>query len=193
MSLSTYDELRKSVGDWLAKTNLADQIPDFITLAEAQLRRDIRVPLRTECMEFEAFDRVVYLPKGFAGIVSISASEGALNPLSLEAFAALSAGSRGNYAVDGDRVLVDSTSIPLSIRYRTKFCPLSKIQRANWLLCDHPDAYLYGALLQAAPYLADDERIATWGGLYSNAVASINRDAINKQQTPLRMQAGSVV
>jgi hypothetical protein len=40
----------------------------------------------------------------------------------------------------------------------------------NWLLTSSPDIYLYGALLQAAPYLQDDARIQTWATLYERAL-----------------------
>jgi hypothetical protein len=32
----------------------------------------------------------------------------------------------------------------------------------NWLLQTAPDAYLYGTLMEAAPYLHDDDRITVW-------------------------------
>lgn len=35
----------------------------------------------------------------------------------------------------------------------------------NWMLEKHPDYYFYGSLVHSAPYLRDDERIATWGTL----------------------------
>ena len=58
-----------------------------------------------------------------------------------------------------------------------------KALASNWLLACAPDAYLYGALLESAPYIKDDERIAVWtAGLVSvidglnglNALASFN-------------------
>ena len=36
MALTTYTELKTSVGDWLNRTDLTTVIPDFIALAEAQ-------------------------------------------------------------------------------------------------------------------------------------------------------------
>jgi hypothetical protein len=47
---------------------------------------------------------------------------------------------------------------------------------SNWLLEIAPDAYLYGSLVQSAPYLKDDGRVQVWGGLYAGAVAAVNRD-----------------
>jgi hypothetical protein len=47
---------------------------------------------------------------------------------------------------------------------------LSTSNTTNWLLTSNPDIYLYGALLQAAPYLQDDARIQTWATLYERAL-----------------------
>ena len=37
MALTTYAELKTSVGDWLNRTDLAAAISDFVSLAEAQI------------------------------------------------------------------------------------------------------------------------------------------------------------
>ena len=42
MALSTYSELKTSIGSWLNRDDLTDQIPDFINFAEKQMQRQIR-------------------------------------------------------------------------------------------------------------------------------------------------------
>ena len=42
MALSTYTELKTSIGDWLNRSDLTSVIPDFISLAEAQVERTLR-------------------------------------------------------------------------------------------------------------------------------------------------------
>src|SRR5207245_438282 len=46
--------------------------------------------------------------------------------------------------------------------YRQLIPPLAS-NGTNWLLAAAPDLYLYGALLEAAPYIKEDARIQTWG------------------------------
>ena len=41
MSISTYSELKTAVANFLARTDLDDQIPNFIQLAEARLSREL--------------------------------------------------------------------------------------------------------------------------------------------------------
>ena len=41
MSISTYAELKTAIANFLARTDLTDQIPNFIQLAEARLSREL--------------------------------------------------------------------------------------------------------------------------------------------------------
>uniref|UniRef100_UPI0033415678 phage adaptor protein n=1 Tax=Paracoccus sp. TaxID=267 RepID=UPI0033415678 len=54
--------------------------------------------------------------------------------------------------------------------------PKIRTEGANWLGEIAPDAYLYGALLQSAPYLQEDSRIEVWGALYRSAVDALNAE-----------------
>jgi hypothetical protein len=62
----------------------------------------------------------------------------------------------------------------------------------NWLLTFAPDAYLYGTLMEAAPYLRDDERIPTWKAGVDGVIAELNRlsDEATYNAGPLVMRRG---
>ena len=47
---------------------------------------------------------------------------------------------------------------------------------SNAVLALYPACYLFGALIQSAPFLRDDSRVDLWGKLYANAVAGANRE-----------------
>lgn len=42
------------------------------------------------------------------------------------------------------------------------------------VLTTYPAIYLYGCLLQAAPFLREDPRVQTWGEMYNNAIVGAN-------------------
>ena len=42
MALTTFAELKASIADWLNRSDLTTVIPDFITLAEHQMEREVR-------------------------------------------------------------------------------------------------------------------------------------------------------
>ena len=43
----------------------------------------------------------------------------------------------------------------------------------NWLLTSHPDIYLYGTLVQASPYLMDQESGKIWDGLLARSLLEL--------------------
>jgi hypothetical protein len=46
--------------------------------------------------------------------------------------------------------------------YYKSFDALSDSTQTNWLILNAPDLYLYGTLLQAEPFLMNDERVPLW-------------------------------
>ena len=43
MALTTYSEPKTAIANWLDRSDLDDRIPEFIQLAEARHRRDLRL------------------------------------------------------------------------------------------------------------------------------------------------------
>lgn len=52
--------------------------------------------------------------------------------------------------------------------------PLSSSNQTNWLTNYAPDVLLYATLLEAIPFLKNDERVPVWQDKYSTAIASLN-------------------
>lgn len=46
-------------------------------------------------------------------------------------------------------------------------------QDTNWLLQKEPGLYLYGSLIEASPYLKDDERVQVWATQYQSILAGM--------------------
>jgi hypothetical protein len=64
-------------------------------------------------------------------------------------------------------------SYAAEIVYFARLNKLSVSVATNFLLTSSPDIYLYGSLLQAAPYLQDDARIQVWAALYERALSDL--------------------
>lgn len=47
-------------------------------------------------------------------------------------------------------------------------------QLTNQLLLEYPDIYLFGSLIQAEPFLKNDERLETWRAQYARAVGGLH-------------------
>jgi len=50
----------------------------------------------------------------------------------------------------------------------------------NWLTKYAPDALLYAVLLEATPFLKNDERIATWQAMYDRASAALSGEDMKR-------------
>jgi hypothetical protein len=57
---------------------------------------------------------------------------------------------------------------------------LDDTQQTNWLTEYAPNLLLYGALLEATPFLKNDERITTWQSYYQSAANALNTEDLSK-------------
>ena len=182
MALTTYTELKTSIGDWLNRSDLTTAIPDFISLAEAQIERTLRT--RQMIVRANASFDAQYgaVPSDFLEAKSLKlTSTNPQSPLSFLSIDALDAemtkytgsGKPKFFGVVGGQLRIVPTpdaTYTTELTYYAKLAKLSNANTSNWLLASSPDIYLYGALLQAAPYLQDDARIQTWATLYERAL-----------------------
>lgn len=56
--------------------------------------------------------------------------------------------------------------------YYSKIPALSDDAPTNWLLTKKPNIYLYATLMEAAPFMQDDNRIAVWERLLAEAITA---------------------
>jgi hypothetical protein len=182
MALSTYAELKTSIGDWLNRSDLSATIPDFISLAEAQIERTLRT--RQMMVRANASFDAEYgtVPSDFLETKSLKLTS--TNPIKPLEFLSIddmdsvrsqytASGKPRFFTVVGNQFRIAPTpdgAYTAELIYFAKLTKLSNSVATNWLLASSPDIYLYGALLQAAPYLQDDARIQTWATLYERAL-----------------------
>jgi hypothetical protein len=68
-----------------------------------------------------------------------------------------------------------SGNVTVEILYQTGVPPLSDANPSNWLLREHPDAYLYGTLVAAEAFIGHDERIQLWTQAAAQVFESIEQ------------------
>jgi len=186
MSISTYTELKSALADWLLRDDLAAVIPTFISLAEADINRRVRHWRMEERVALSISGQHTDLPDGFLEVAMMTLS--ASRPVRMELISrgemqdrreinANTTGLPQYYAITGGQIEVYPTpndTYSVDFAYIKSPTALSDTNATNWLLTYHPDIYLHGALLQAAPYLKDDERVGLWGGLFNTAIEAAN-------------------
>lgn len=196
-----YTELKACVADTLNRQDLAAQIPTFIRLAEAQMDRELVTRQEFGIKDLYGVSEMVGLPCDFGGVLALTAY-GQPNrkivymaPDMLDEQWLSSQGAPHYYTLTQSEILF-SPSVEFNglLRYWKRLPSLGDDCPTNWLLTRHPDAYLYGALLHAAPYLKDDDRIGVWSGFYTSAISAINQQSVEQQAgSHVQIQSRSVV
>ena len=184
MALSTYSELQTAVGSWLNRSDLTSNIPDFIKLAEASFNRVLRTRNQIKRATSTVSTQFVTQPTDLLELYNIQINSDPIRRLEQVSLTKIDELKEGNsntgkplyFSITGaDFELYPSpdTSYTLELVYYSTIASLSDTNTSNFLLTNHPDIYLYGTLVQAEPYLMNDERIGTWGALLGKAIEEL--------------------
>jgi hypothetical protein len=207
MAITSYSTLQTTVGDWLNRSDLTTVIPDFITLAEAQFNRTLRHRKMVERATATLDTEYSAMPADWLESIRYQLNT---NPITVMEFVSpdQAAMLKGAYSTSGKPIFYSQIGqqfqvIPApdsgsaytgELTYYAKIPALSAGNTSNWLLVDSPDIYLYGALLQSAPYLQDDQRLNIWAAIYQRLIEDLKvSDERSRMATSsLRMRARSL-
>lgn len=185
--ISTYAELKSAIADYLNRQDLTGVIPTFVGLAESEFGRTLRVRNMLSRATATADSQYLSLPNDFLEMRNLRLS-GPHGWQALEVLSAKqvddfrtynyknSAGVPGFYAINGNAIELipnPDDQFTVEMTYYSTIPALSETTTTNWLLAKNPDLYLFGSLLQTAPYLKEDERIQTWAGIYRSLLADV--------------------
>lgn len=185
MSLDTYSNLKTAIANTLDRDDLTSEIDDFIDLAEARHKREVRIRqmITREAITINA--RQISLPADFLETITLRILT---NPLTVLTNIDYDEMNRRRVEVTGkpeyftvaDEIEFDKSpdsSYSGEIVFWEAQQPLSDSVTSNDILANHPDLYLYGALIASAPFLMDDPRLVVWKALYDEAKNSANMQA----------------
>ena len=185
MAISNYSELTTAVANWLDRDDLTLRIPEFIALAEAKFNRTLR--LRSMEAKYTADtiagQRNLALPTGYIQMRNFQVNSNPLTTLSYvtpEIYDRLWGGSTSGipkfYTILANEVSlgpIPASVMEVEMLFYKNFTNLSSVVATNWLITNAPDAYLYGAMMQAEPFIMNDERVALWGASLNNAIQEL--------------------
>jgi len=187
MALSNYGELKTGIANFLNRDDLTSIIPTFIALIEAQIARDLRHWRQEVRVSTTVDERFENLPTDWLEGVHLSLADG--STVEYGSVAEISrqkllsnntAGQPRLYTLNSGQIEffpAPDESYTLTMIYYARIPTMSGDTDANWLMTSYPDVYLYGSLLQSAPYLGEDERMVVWAQLYSAAVKNLGDDS----------------
>jgi len=185
MAITNYSELKSAIADWLDRTDLTDSIPNFIALTEARHKRDFKLRrLETRVTANTVADQEYYsLPDNYIAMRNIQLNTDPKTPLEYltpeqmdRVYAGSIKGKPKAYSIMVNDIQLRPTPdsvYQIELLYYKHVNPLSDSNATNEILDNHPDIYLYGALVEAEPYLQNDKRIQTWASFYDRAKKDI--------------------
>jgi len=185
MAIGTYAELKTAVANWLDRDDLTDRIPEFIALAEARMNRVLRLRMMESkyTASTVAAQRNYNLPTGYVQMRNFQINTSPITPLqyiSPEIYDRLWGGSTGGtpqfYTIIANEIQlgpIPGSVLTMEMLFYKKITALSASNTTEQMLTDNPDIYLYGALLEAEPFIMNDERVALWAKGFAQAVADL--------------------
>lgn len=185
MAITTYSELQTAVADWLNRSDLTAVVPNFISLAEVQMERVLRVRQMVKRATADLDSQFSTVPADFLAPwrykLTSTTPVTTLEFVTADAIDDLDAensapGRPRHFSIIGNQIRVNpipDATYTGELTYYAQLDKLSGTTTTNWLLTSAPDVYLYGSLLQAAPYLKDEAMAQTWQALYSAGVSAL--------------------
>lgn len=201
MALANYGDLKASVADWLARSDLTTAIPDFVRLTEVDMNRRLRTQDQETSTSLTLTSGAASLPADYleARAVYVSSSPTRLlryaTPTYLrEMYPSDNAGTPAFYTVERGKLKVrPTTSNSIVLVYYQTITALSADGDTNWVLTSYPDAYLFGALSYSAMYTANEERVTNWRALYEAALKQITQDDRRARWSDPEVSVGAFV
>jgi len=194
MAIGTFAQLKTAAANWLDRSDLTDRIPEFITLAEARFNRILRIrdmETVSTAITTTAGTREYNLPTGYVQMKEFHLSTDPITSLAYitpEMMSRLWAGSGTGkpqvYTIIADKVRLGPSpgdAYTTSMLYYKAFTALSDSATTNDMLTNNPDIYLYGVLLEAEPFLMNDQRVQLWATAFRQAIADV-QDQDNKDR-----------
>lgn len=192
-AVMTYSSLVADISSYLERTDQAtlEKIPTFIMLAEQQIALEIKFlgNLTVQESTMVATQSVIDKPARWRKTVSMNITvAGKRQPVLLRKPEYLrefwpDATQTGVPAYYGDydytHWLVAPTpdlDYTFEVLYYERVQPLDSTNQTNWFTTYAPQAMLYGTLLQAMPFLKNDERIPMWKAQYDLVINTLKAE-----------------
>lgn len=193
----TYDSLVDDISSYLERTDTAtlEKIPTFIMLAEQVIASQIKflgnlVPMMST---MTATQSIIDKPARWHKTVSMNVTvNGQKRPVLLRRYEYLreywpdpTQTDVPLYYADYDYThwLVAPTpaaNYQFEVLYYERVQPLTDTNQTNWFTVYAPQAMLYGSLLQAMPFLKNDERIPMWQMQYDAVMKTLKQEDIQR-------------
>lgn len=196
-AVMTYSSLVADISSYLERTDQAtlEKIPTFIMLAEQVIAAEIKflgnlTPMQSTLVANQA---VIDKPARWHKTVSMNVTVGGVRqPVFLRKYEYLREYWPNPTQTDPPRYYADydythwliaptpDDDYAFEVLYYERIQPLDSSNQVNWFTIYAPQALLYGTLLQAMPFLKNDERIPMWQAQYDKIMQVLKAEDIQR-------------
>jgi hypothetical protein len=175
-----YSELKTQVASYLHRTDLAAQVPTFISIAEAYLFRELHIKDSQLSTDLTTTGEYADLPVDFLSLNKITATyQGVTYALDYQNEPETYTGQTTptKYAFENGQIRIAgaSTGTVVTLYYTPKITALSDTNTTNWLLENAPDLYLYASCLEGAKYTRNAMMVQGLTPMVSDALEAVKR------------------
>lgn len=197
MPLSNYTELQAAVLDWMERSGQTGQVPDWITLAEARLNRELGPVETNAALTGSVGDRSLSI-SGLAMVEPValwiadpgSEDEQRIDPVAPANMAYIdTTGRPTQWCVDSEANIKLNRPCDVAyafrFRYRERFALATSA--TNWLLTNHPDVYLAASIVWGNAYNQDAGAASAWKTILDEAIPSIRSTIAKSRKGTLKV------
>jgi len=193
----TYDSLAADISSYLERTDTAtlEKIPTFIMLAEQVIAAELKFlgNLNVSTSQMVTGQAIIQKPARWRKTVSMNVTiNGQKKPVLLRKYEYLREYWPNGSLVDEPLYYCDydyehwlvaptpNAAYDFEVLFYQRVQPLSSSNQTNWFTVYAPQALLYGSLLQAMPFLKNDERTAMWQQQYTAIMQTLKSEDVQR-------------
>lgn len=185
MALDTYENLITSIAKWSKRTDIADFIPDFITLTEKRINSGLRMKdnEKRAIATLAKDDKYIVLPTNFVEMRALRVIDGSyyrdlvFSPPESMKFSTQAGRPRFftvNNKLEFDCIPDKNYRLEMTYFYGITPLGVTETTQSNNVLRLYPNLYLYGALAEVSRWSLDTDTANYWDSLYSAVLETAN-------------------
>lgn len=186
-SIVDYASLQTAVANWLSRSDLTARIKDSIQLSESKMNRYLRTnDMVSKNATFSITGEYVAVPTDFGGVKTfyLNTSDRAnldFMPDLLQTSTFTSGTDQPEYyAVQGANFRfapVPGSTYSATLVYYQKVPNLTDAATTNWMILNHPDAYLYGTLAEVQALAKKFDEAQAFETLFYRCMDEVKRQS----------------
>lgn len=191
--MNTYADLQTSIKSWLRRSDLDSVIPDFITLGEDRIYRNLRVRQMEEEIDSTISSGVLAVPADYVDMKYLYADLSTKqwlerktaewiyrnNPSRNTDTPRYFARDRSNF------IFAPVQDVAVKGVYYKRLPSIAT--ELNDIFTAHPGLWLFAALSETAPYIQNDARLPMWEKKYMDILMEVNSEEYRENASGSRL------